>query len=77
MEQITSLGIWLIPIVAIIVGGLTGITKMVLTHMERGHMIDRGMDPDAPHRKSASPHFSRLIPELGRVAGKPESWSVF
>jgi hypothetical protein len=48
MESILSLGIWLIPITAIIVGGVTGIIKMVLNHQERIAMIERGIHPDAP-----------------------------
>ena len=48
MEQILGLGIWLIPIIAIIVGGISGIVKMILTHQERIAKIERGMDPDAP-----------------------------
>jgi uncharacterized membrane-anchored protein YhcB (DUF1043 family) len=48
MESIVSLGIWLIPIIAIIMGGVTGIIKMILNHQERIAKIERGMDPDAP-----------------------------
>ena len=38
----------LIPIVAIIMGGLIGITKLVLRHRERIAKIEMGIDPDAP-----------------------------
>jgi uncharacterized membrane-anchored protein YhcB (DUF1043 family) len=48
MESIVSLGIWLIPIIAIIMGGVIGIIKMILNHQERIAKIERGMDPDAP-----------------------------
>ena len=48
MESIVGLGIWLIPIIAIIMGGVTGIIKMILNHQERIAKIERGIDPDAP-----------------------------
>ena len=48
MDQIVRLGIWLIPITAIIVAGISGIIKMVLNHQERIAMIERGIHPDAP-----------------------------
>ena len=50
MRSILDLGIWLIPIVAIVVWGATEIVKTILHHQERSQMIARGMDPDAPHR---------------------------
>jgi hypothetical protein len=43
---------WLIPIVAIIVWGLTEIVRTILKYQERSQMIARGMDPDAPHRNA-------------------------
>ena len=51
MEWIASLGPFLIPIVAVIVGGAIAITAMVLKHQERIAKIERGMDPDAPPRQ--------------------------
>ena len=36
----------LIPIVAIIVGGLVIVVKAILRHQERIAMIERGMHPD-------------------------------
>ena len=51
MRSITDLGIWLIPIVAIVVWGATEIVKTIMHHQERAQMIAHGMDPDAPHRK--------------------------
>src|SRR5260370_38648024 len=58
MEWIASLGPFLIPIVAVIVGGAIAITAIVLKHQERIAKIERGIDPDAPQRgvspKSAS-----------------------
>jgi len=51
MEWIASLGLFLIPIVAVVVGGAIAITAMVLKHQERIAKIERGMDPDAPPRQ--------------------------
>jgi hypothetical protein len=48
MESITSLGGLLVPIVAVIVGGLIAIVTMVLKHQERIAKIERGIDPDGP-----------------------------
>jgi hypothetical protein len=42
--------VWLIPIAAIVVWGITEVVRTVFKYQERAHMIDRGMDPDAPHR---------------------------
>ena len=50
MEWIASLGPFLIPIVAVIVGGAIAITVIVLKHQERIAKIERGIDPDAPRR---------------------------
>ncbi len=50
MESITSLGPFLIPIVAVIVGGVIAIIVLVLRHQERIAKIERGIDPDAPQR---------------------------
>lgn len=50
MEHIFRLGPFLIPIVAIIVGGVIAIVAMVHKHEERIAMIERGMDPDAVKR---------------------------
>ena len=46
MESITSLGPFLIPITAIVVGGAIAITVLVLRHLERVAKIERGIDPD-------------------------------
>jgi len=48
MESILSLGVFLIPIIAIIVGGVIGVTKLILKHQERIALIERGIHPDAP-----------------------------
>jgi len=48
MHSIIGLGIWLVPIVAILVWGIIEITKMILRHQERIAKIERGIDPDGP-----------------------------
>ncbi len=50
MEAILGLGPFLIPITAIVVGGMIAIVVLVLRHQERIAKIERGMDPDAPRR---------------------------
>jgi hypothetical protein len=50
MEEILRLGPFLIPIVAVIVGGAIAITTIVLKHQERIAKIERGIDPDASRR---------------------------
>ena len=50
MERILSLGPFLIPITAIIVGGVITIVVLVLRHNERIAKIERGIDPDAWRR---------------------------
>jgi len=45
-----ALGPFLIPIVAIIVGGAVAIIAMVHRHAERIAKIERGIDPDASPR---------------------------
>ena len=49
-DSIIGLGPFLIPIVAIIVGGAIAITGMVHRHAERLAKIERGIDPDASPR---------------------------
>jgi hypothetical protein len=46
MGSILGLGIWLVPIAAIVVWGIIEIVKMVLAHQERLAMIERGIHPD-------------------------------
>jgi len=48
MQSIISLGVWLIPISAIVVWGIIEVTKMVLRHNERIAKIERGINPDGP-----------------------------
>jgi hypothetical protein len=51
MESVTSLGPFLIPITALIVGGVIAIVVLVLRHQERIAKIERGIDPDHADRK--------------------------
>jgi hypothetical protein len=44
--------IFLIPIVAIIVGGAVTVAKLAIRHRERMAMIEHGLDPDAPRGES-------------------------
>ncbi len=48
MQSIISLGVWLVPIVAILVWGGIEVTKMILRHQERIAKIERGINPDGP-----------------------------
>jgi membrane-associated protease RseP (regulator of RpoE activity) len=48
MDSITSLGGLLVPICAIIIGGVIAIVGMIHRHDERIAKIERGIDPDAP-----------------------------
>jgi hypothetical protein len=45
-----GLGPLLIPIVAIVVGGVIAVVAMVHAHQERLAKIERGMDPDSSRR---------------------------
>ncbi len=46
MESITSLGPILIPVTAILVGGVITVVVLVLRHQERIAKIEHGIDPD-------------------------------
>jgi hypothetical protein len=48
IDGIFGLGVFLIPIVAIIVGGVIAVLGMIHKHEERIAKIERGIDPDAP-----------------------------
>jgi len=50
MESIASLGGLLVPIAAIVMGGIVTIVVLILKHQERIAKIQRGIDPDAPRR---------------------------
>jgi hypothetical protein len=47
MQSIINLGVWLVPIAAIVVWGVIEVVKMILRHQERIAKIERGIDPDA------------------------------
>jgi hypothetical protein len=47
LRSITNLGIWLVPIVAIVVWGVIELVRMILSHQERLAMIARGIHPDS------------------------------
>jgi hypothetical protein len=48
LDRIIGLGVFLIPIVAILVGGVIAVLGMFHKHQERIAKIERGIDPDAP-----------------------------
>jgi len=47
-DRILGLGVYLIPIIAILVGGVIAVLGMVHKHQERLAKIERGIDPDGP-----------------------------
>jgi hypothetical protein len=54
LQSITNLGVWLVPVVAIVVWGVIELVKMILSHQERLAMIERGMNPDAVKKQQES-----------------------
>ncbi len=50
MQSVMSLGVWLVPIAAILVWGVIELSRLVLSHQERIAKIERGIDPDATPR---------------------------
>jgi hypothetical protein len=48
LDRILGLNGLLIPIIAIIVGGVIAVLGMVQKHNERLAKIERGIDPDGP-----------------------------
>ncbi len=40
--------VFLIPIIAVLMGGVLGIVKLLIKHRERMAMIEQGMHPDTP-----------------------------
>ena len=50
MDSVFGLGPFLIPISAIVIGGVIVVVKMILSHQERIAKIERGIDPDVPRR---------------------------
>jgi len=53
-----STAVFVIPIVAILVGGIIVISNIWLRHRERMTMIERGMHPDHPQEKNGPPNQS-------------------
>ena len=47
-DRILGLGVYLIPIIAILVGGVIAVLGMVHKHQERLAKIERGINPDGP-----------------------------
>src|SRR5579863_10425639 len=47
MEIVSRLGVWIIPVAAIVVWGVIEMTKMILAHQERIAKIERGINPDS------------------------------
>jgi hypothetical protein len=54
MRSIMDLGIWLVPIAAIVVWGVIEIVKMAFAHQERLAMIERGIHPDSAKKDGAA-----------------------
>ena len=50
IDRIIGLGPFLIPIVAVIVGGVIAVVAMIHAHEERLAKIQRGIDPDTQRR---------------------------
>ena len=48
VDRFFALGGLLVPIVAIVVGGVIAVLGMVHKHQERLAKIERGIDPDSP-----------------------------
>jgi hypothetical protein len=48
LDRILALGPLLIPILAVLVGGIIAILSMVHRHNERIAKIERGINPDGP-----------------------------
>ena len=54
MQSIMNLGIWLVPIAAILVWGVIEVVKMILRHQERLALIERGIHPDSVTKDDAA-----------------------
>ena len=50
LDSVFGLAPFLIPISAIVIGGVIVVVKMILRHQERIAKIERGIDPDVPRR---------------------------
>jgi len=47
--------IFMIPIVAVVVGGIVAIVKLMIRHRERMIMIEHGLHPDYPPKELDGP----------------------
>jgi hypothetical protein len=59
LQSILNLGIWLVPIAAIVVWGIIEIVKMILAHQERIAMIERGIHPDGVKKDGSASNTVR------------------
>jgi hypothetical protein len=50
IDSVFGLGALLVPIAAIIVGGVIAVVGMVHRHQERLAKIERGISPDSPRQ---------------------------
>lgn len=50
-----SIFVFLVPIAAILVGGVIAVTKLIIRHRERIAMIEHGMHPDQPPDEGVEP----------------------
>ena len=48
IDSIFGLGVFLIPIIALLVGGIVAVLGMLHKHQERMAKIERGINPDGP-----------------------------
>ena len=48
IDGIFGLGVFLIPIAAIVIGGVASIISLIHKHQERMAKIERGINPDGP-----------------------------
>ena len=48
IDSILGLGVFLIPIIALLVGGIVAVLGMLHKHQERMAKIERGINPDGP-----------------------------
>ncbi len=55
--------VFAIPIIAILVGGILGITYLVMSHRERMAMIQHGIHPDYPPEEEPEAVGSEPSPE--------------
>ena len=63
--------VFAIPIIAILVGGILGITYLVMSHRERMAMIQHGIHPDYPPEEEEEEEE----PETAGSEPSPESYA--